>query len=78
MDTRISKEFKLGERARLGLLSQFFDLTNRANFGNNYDGNLQDLGVANGFGQPQPGYITPSGVTVPHAFRAEFGAEFRF
>lgn len=73
LDTRVSKSFKLGERYNLKLLSQFFDLTNRANFGNNYDNIVRD----NNFAHPK-GYITPNGTIIPQSFRAEFGAEFRF
>ena len=79
LDTRVSKIFKLGERANLKLMFQGFDLTNRANFGNNYDGNVKDSLAANGatFGTPL-GYITPNGTVVPKSFRAEFGAQFSF
>lgn len=73
LDTRLSKAIKFGERSRLNLIFQAFDLTNRANFGNNYDGNVRNTS----FAQPL-GYITPSGVIVPHSFSAEFGAHFSF
>jgi len=80
LDTRVTKLFKLGERANLKLMFQGFDITNRANFGNNYDGNLADYSpnpAQNTFGQPL-GYITPAGTIVPKSFRAEFGAQFSF
>jgi hypothetical protein len=48
-------------------------LTDRANFGNRYVGNIK----ANNFGQPN-GFITPAGVIVPRSFSAELGAQFRF
>src|SRR5205823_12522728 len=35
LDTRVSKSIKFGERSNLKLMFQGFDLTNRANFGNN-------------------------------------------
>ena len=73
LDLRVGKNIKFGERAGLRLISQFFDLTNRTNFGNNFFGNVQNAQ----FGKPA-GYITPSGTIVPKSFRAEFGAEFRF
>ncbi|HYL74771.1 MAG TPA: carboxypeptidase regulatory-like domain-containing protein [Bryobacteraceae bacterium] len=72
-DARISKAIRFGERAKLDLIAQFFDLTNRANYGNNYNGAVR----SSSFGTPQ-GYITPSGVTIPHSFSAELGAQFRF
>src|SRR3989442_1740636 len=73
LDLRVGKKIKFGERAGLRLISQFFDLTNRTNFGNNFFGSIQNAK----FGKPA-GYITPSGTIVPKSFRAEFGAEFRF
>jgi len=79
LDTRISKILKFGERANLKLMFQGFDLTNRANFGNQYDGNVKNSLAANGgtFGT-QLNYITPNGTIVPKSFRAEFGAQFTF
>ncbi len=77
-DLRVSKNFRLGDWGGLRLISQFFDLTNRANFGNNFDGNVRNsVPTVNTFQTPL-GFITPSGVVVPKSFRAEFGAEFRF
>jgi hypothetical protein len=73
LDTRVTKMIKFGERSNLRLMFQGFDLTNRANFGNNFQGNVR----SSSFGQPV-GYITPAGSIVPKSFRAEFGAQFTF
>ena len=73
LDTRISKNFKLSERTKLSVFFQMFDLTNRANFGNNFDGDVR----SSTFGQPL-NFINPTGVTVPHNFSGEFGARFSF
>jgi hypothetical protein len=73
MDLRAAKNIKLGEKMNLQLLAQFFDLFNRANFGNNFSGNIKSSLFLQ-----HTGFITPSGVIVPKSFRAEFGAEFRF
>ncbi|MBO0723974.1 MAG: hypothetical protein J2P52_00115, partial [Blastocatellia bacterium] len=73
LDARVSKDIKFGERFKLKLLFQAFDLTNRANFGNNFDGNIN----SSTFGKPT-GFITPSGVFVPRSFSGEFGAQFIF
>ncbi|HEX9421958.1 MAG TPA: carboxypeptidase regulatory-like domain-containing protein [Pyrinomonadaceae bacterium] len=73
LDVRVTKNFKIGERHNLATFIQFFDLTNRANFGNNFDGNLRD----DTFGKPV-GFITPSSVTLPHAFTAEIGVRYSF
>ncbi|PYT73416.1 MAG: hypothetical protein DMG39_06520 [Acidobacteria bacterium] len=73
MDLRTAKNIELGEKMNLQLLAQFFDLFNRANFGNNFGGNIRSSQFLQ-----HTGFITPSGVIVPKSFRAEFGAEFRF
>jgi hypothetical protein len=73
LDARLSKDIKFNERAKLKLIFQAFDLTNRANFGNNFEGNIR----RKTFGTPT-GFITPSGVIVPRSFSGEFGAQFIF
>jgi hypothetical protein len=77
LDTRISKTIKLGERPRLELMTQLFNLTNRANFGNNFDGNLTNLHAGGTFEQ-HVGFINPSNTNIPRAFAAEFGFRFSF
>jgi hypothetical protein len=74
LDTRVSKTFKLGEKAKVEALTQLFNLTNRANFGNNYDGNLANTAT---FRQPL-GFINPANTNIPRAFGAEFGFRFSF
>jgi len=77
LDTRVSKSFKLGESRDLKLVFQGFDMTNRANFGNNRDGNVRNAT----FTQPL-GYVgcgsNGCNRSVPISFRAEFGAQFTF
>lgn len=73
LDSRVAKNFKFGEQKTLSLIFQGFDLTNRANFGNSFQGNIR----SSIFSRPT-GYITPAGVIVPKSFRAEFGARFAF
>jgi hypothetical protein len=73
LDTRVSKTLKFGEKARLELIFQAFDLTNRANFGGTYGTSIR----AANFMQPT-GFVTPGGVIVPHSFSGEFGAKFSF
>lgn len=73
LDARITKNFKIRERANLQAIFQVFDLTNRANFGNNF---VTDIRLAN-FATPS-NFITPSSVTVPHSLSAEFGVRFSF
>jgi len=83
-DARLTKSIKFGERSDLKLIFQGFDLTNRANFGNNYDGNVRHFSTdptKNTFATPL-GYIgcNPNGCNraIPISFRAEFGAQFTF
>src|SRR4030095_10252095 len=73
LDARVTKNFKIKERANLQAIFQVFDLTNRANFGNNY---VTDVRQSN-FATPS-NFITPSGVTVPHSLSAEFGLRITF
>src|SRR2546425_914080 len=73
LDARITKNFKFKEHHNLATFIQFFDLTNRANFGNAFSGNLR----TSSFGTPIA-FITPSGVTLPHAFAAEIGVRYSF
>jgi Carboxypeptidase regulatory-like domain len=72
-DTRVTKNFKFGERANLQAIFQVFNLTNRANFGNNFQPDVRQAD----FGKPI-NFITPSGVTVPHSRSAEIGVRFSF
>jgi hypothetical protein len=73
LDARVTKNFRIRERANLQAIFQVFDLTNRANFGNNF---VTDVRLPT-FGTPS-NFITPSGVTVPHSLSAEFGIRFTF
>jgi hypothetical protein len=73
LDLRASKFINFGDRARVEMFFQAFNLTNRANFGNNFVGNIR----SGAFGQPN-GFITPSGVIIPKSFSGEFGARFSF
>jgi hypothetical protein len=73
LDARFGRFFKIKDRAKLELFFQAFDMTNRANFGTSYGGNIR----TSTFEQPT-GFITASGVIVPKSFAGEFGARFSF
>jgi len=73
LDTRVSKNFKIKERSTVTVLFQMFDLTNRANFGNNFASDVRQTS----FGKPNA-FITPGGVIVPHSFSGELGVKFAF
>lgn len=72
-DLRISKTFTIKERHKIELLGQMFNLTNRANFGNNYTVSIRSAS----FGTPS-NFLSTSGSIVPHAFQAELGFQYRF
>ncbi len=74
LDFRLSKSFKIHERARLQLIFQAFDTTNRANFGSSYGGNIR---TSSTFELPT-GFICGNGVICPKSFAGEFGAHFTF
>ena len=75
VDARVAKNIKLGENRNLQLMFQAFNLFNHANYGNNFDGQVQDAG----FRQPL-GFINPSSAPTlqPRSFTGEFGARFTF
>jgi hypothetical protein len=73
LDARVTKSFKIRESGNLQAIFQVFDLTNRANFGNNFGSDVR----LNTFQTPT-NFITPSGVTVPHSLSAEIGVRFSF
>lgn len=73
LDARLTKAINFGEKGQLRLIFQTFDLTNRANFGNDFTGNVR----SSTFEQPS-GYLAPNGTIIPKSFRAEFGAEYTF
>ena len=73
MDARVAKNIKMGEHRNLQLMFQAFNLTNHANYGNNFDGTT---GLSS-FGHPL-GFINPTSSLLPRAFTGEFGARFTF
>jgi hypothetical protein len=73
LDARFSKVFKIKERVSLEFIFQAFDLTNRANFGNNFGSNIR----TSSFRTPTA-FFTPSSVVVPQFFSGEAGFTLRF
>jgi hypothetical protein len=73
LDARVSRMFNFGEKAKLELIFQAFDLTNHANFGSSYQTSIR----ASNFGQPT-NFIGGTGVIIPKSFSGEFGAKFNF
>ncbi|HEX7284962.1 MAG TPA: TonB-dependent receptor [Candidatus Angelobacter sp.] len=73
MDARVAKNLKVGEGRNLQLIFQAFNLTNHANYGNNFGTVVGD----STFGKPV-GFINPTSSLLPRAFTGEFGARFTF
>ncbi len=73
LDTRLAKNIKLGERVNLQLLAQAFNLTNRANYGNNFQGDISSPD----FGKPI-GFINPTSTNTPRSVTGEFGFRLSF
>jgi hypothetical protein len=74
LDLRLAKNIRLGERVNLELIAQAFNLTNRANYGNNYN---NDIASPSTFGHPG-GFINPSSTITPRSLWSEFGVRFTF
>ena len=73
MDARVAKNIKLGETRNLQLMFQAFNLTNHANYGNNFGTTVDDPTFKHAIG-----FINPTSSLLPRAFTGEFGARFTF
>jgi outer membrane receptor protein involved in Fe transport len=74
LDMRLAKNIKFGEHKNLQLVAQAFNLTNRANYGNNFGNSIAS---ASTFGHPV-GFINPNSTIVPRSIWGELGARFTF
>jgi outer membrane receptor protein involved in Fe transport len=74
LDAKLAKNIKFGERLNVQIVAQAFNLTNRANYGNNF-GN--DITSAATFGHPI-GFIAPAATFIPRSIWGEFGVHFTF
>ena len=73
LDLRLSKTIRLGERLRAELIGQAYNITNRANYGNNFGTSI----ASSTFGHPV-GFIAPSLTIIPRSLWSEFGVRFSF
>ncbi len=71
---RLAKNIMIKERFNIQLVAQAFNLTNRANYGNNFNGSIASPDT---FGHPS-GFINPSATTIPRSTWGELGARFTF
>ena len=74
LDLRLAKNISFGERMKLQLVAQAFNLTNRANYGNDFNNNIASPST---FGHPA-GFIAPSSTTIPRSVWGELGVRFTF
>ncbi len=74
LDMRLAKNIRIGERFNIQLIAQAFNLTNRANYGNDYNNSIANQ---DNFGHPA-GFIKPSSTTIPRSLWGEFGFRFSF
>ena len=79
LDARISKTITIAEKYNVDVFFQGFDLTNRANFGPNLQGNVNSLDPTDPTSFLKPtNFITPNSTVIPQSFTGEFGARFSF
>jgi len=74
LDMRLAKNIKIGDHMNLQLVAQAFNLTNRANYGNDFKNNIAS---ATTFAHPA-GFINPSSTTIPRSTWGEMGVRFTF
>jgi outer membrane receptor protein involved in Fe transport len=74
LDAKFAKNIRLGERMNVQLVAQAFNLTNKANYGNNFGGSIADQAS---FGHPV-GFIAPTATFIPRSIWGEFGVHFTF
>ena len=80
LDLRAAKEFHFGERMRLQLIAEMFNLFNRSNSCNDVDGTFYGSSGTNpNFGNPV-GYCGGQGygATFGNAYRTQLGFRFEF
>jgi hypothetical protein len=75
-NARVTKNFSISAERKVSLFAEFYNVLNRANFGNSYGGNAfapatynKPTGYLGGFGSTS---------TIPNSFQVQFGARFSF
>jgi hypothetical protein len=74
LDMRLAKNVRFGDKMNVQLVAQAFNLTNRANYGNDFGNSIASQST---FGHPA-GFINPGSTTTPRSIWGEFGARFTF
>lgn len=78
LDTRIGKTVTIKDKYNVNVFFQAFNVTNRANYGNNYLGTISTLSSKGATALTPNGFINPSSTVIPRSFWGEFGARFWF
>ncbi|HLJ79410.1 MAG TPA: TonB-dependent receptor [Acidobacteriaceae bacterium] len=73
LDARLAKSFPIRERANIQLIAQAYNLTNRANYGNDFSGSI----ASKSFEKPV-GFIAPSSTIIPRSTWGELGFRVTF
>ena len=75
-NARVTKQIRLNDARQISLFAEFYNMLNRANFGNSFGGNAFAPATYN---QPT-GYLGGIGstTTIPISFQVQFGARFSF
>jgi hypothetical protein len=75
-NARVTKHVTLPRRSQMSLFTEFYNILNRANFGNSYGNNAF---APSTYGQPT-GYLGGIGstTTLPISFQVQFGARVSF
>jgi hypothetical protein len=74
LDLSLAKDIKPSERFKLQIVGQAFNLTNRANYGNDFGANI---GNPSTFAHPV-GFISLASTIVPRSLWGEFGFRLSF
>jgi hypothetical protein len=78
VNTRVTRNFQFGHdgRFKAGAFAEFYNITNRANFGNIYGGNQ----FAPATFEKPTNYLGGAGAvsTIPNSFQVQFGGRFTF
>jgi hypothetical protein len=77
LDARVGKTIVFKERYNVNLFFQGFNITNRANYGGNYNGNISTYAAGSTALTPL-GFVNPSSTIIPRSFTGEFGGRFSF
>lgn len=73
LDARLARNFPIKERANVQVIAEAFNLTNRANYGNDFSGNI----ASGSFAKPV-GFIAPSSTIIPKSIWGELGFKVTF